>query len=418
MHNFDQLRDHCHLTRRYFLQLGSLAAAAWNASPLAAVSAAPDPLLKDAIAKLEYLAPLDRLQIADKGRTGVLKFSPEKLREVGLVPETWSLEVVPDTESTSVIEQPFTRAQGNALDWKRLMELAQRHAVRFLHPCICAFGDDPFHTSLWEGVPLREIIWMAKPKANIRRVVYQSYHPEGLPPFQASLPLAQVLETPPGQVPPVLAYKMNGEFIPAAHGGPTRVVVPGMYGDKAIKWIQRIVLTNDFKASDSDAAVHNADTESPMKTKARFLNAPTELKPGSPAALTGYALVGISGLAKVQYCVHSHNEPRPSDDPYWTKADWHDAAILPAPTNWGRGLAGGRLTPKTSHMDPARGTPLEWPIRFTLTHWAALLPGLPVGKYDLCCRTIDHNGIAQPMPRPFPRSGNNGIHRITLTVKV
>jgi hypothetical protein len=37
MHDFDQLRDHCHLTRRYFLQLGSLAAAAWNASPLAAV---------------------------------------------------------------------------------------------------------------------------------------------------------------------------------------------------------------------------------------------------------------------------------------------------------------------------------------------------------------------------------------------
>jgi ABC-type amino acid transport substrate-binding protein len=69
-------------------------------------------------------------------------------------------------------------------------------------------------------------------------------------------------------------------------------------------------------------------------------------------------------------------------------------------------------------MDPVKGTPLEWPIRFTLTHWAALLPGLPVGKYDLCCRTIDHNGIAQPMPRPFPRSGNNGIHRIALTVKV
>ncbi len=109
MHNFDQLRDHCRLTRRYFLQLGSLAAAAWNASPLAAVSAAPDPLLNDAIAKLEYLAPLDRLLIADKGRTGVLKFSPEKLREVGLVPETWSLEVVPDTESTSVVEQPLVK---------------------------------------------------------------------------------------------------------------------------------------------------------------------------------------------------------------------------------------------------------------------------------------------------------------------
>ena len=115
--------------------------------------------------------------------------------------------------------------------------------------------------------------------------------------------------------------------------------------------------------------------------------------------------------------IHFHNESRPSDDPYWTKADWRDASILSAPTNWGRGIAGGKLPPNTSHMDPVKGTPLEWPIRFTLTHWAALLPGLPAGKYDLCCRTIDHNGIAQPLPRPFPRSGNNAIHRVTLTVK-
>jgi hypothetical protein len=34
-------------------------------------------------------------------------------------------------------------------------------------------------------------------------------------------------------------------------------------------------------------------------------------------------------------------------------------------------------------MDPARGTPVEWPLRFTLAHWAALLPGLPPGTYDL-----------------------------------
>ncbi len=142
---------------------------------------------------MEYLTPVARGQYIDKGKTGVLKLPAEKLREIGLVPETWFLEVVADTASTSVVEQPLTRAQGNALDWKGLMRLAEKHAVRFLHPCMCVNGDDPFHTSVWEGVPLREIIWLARPQANIRRVYYQSYHREGVAPFQASLPLGQVL---------------------------------------------------------------------------------------------------------------------------------------------------------------------------------------------------------------------------------
>jgi hypothetical protein len=71
----------------------------------------------------------------------------------------------------------------------------------------------------------------------------------------------------------------------------------------------------------------------------------------------------------------------------------------------------------TSQIDRATGAPLQWPMRYTLVHWAALLPGLAPGSYDLCCRTIDGNGIAQPMPRPFLRTGANGIQRVTLVVK-
>src|ERR1019366_3793173 len=114
----------------------------------------------------------------------------------------------------------------------------------------------------------------------IRRVYYQSYHPENLPPFQSSMALGHILETPPGQMPVILAYKMNGQMIPAAHGGPARVVVPGTYGSKSIKWVQRVVLTNDFKANDSDAESNfNNDTESPMKTRARVYQCPE----GNPA---------------------------------------------------------------------------------------------------------------------------------------
>jgi hypothetical protein len=225
-----------------------------------------------------------------------------------------------------------------------------------------------------------------------------------------------VLESPPGQMPVILASKMNGRLIPASHGGPVRMMVPGAYGSKQIKWVQRLVLTNDYKSNDSDAELNN-DTESAMKTRARFVHTPQEVPPGKPVAITGLAQVGISGLGKVQYCVHPQKEPWPAGDPYRTRADWKDAAILPPPSNWGGGLPGGTLPALTGQRDPVKGVSLQWPIRYAIVHWAALLPGLPPGSYDLCCRTIDGNGIAQPLPRPLPRTGANAIHRVDLVVK-
>ena len=63
------------------------------------------------------------------------------------------------------------------------------------------------------------------------------------------------------------------------------------------------MLTNEFQANDTYAGANN-DIESPLKTQARFINAPTEIEARRPASLTGLAQVGMSGLSKVQYCVH------------------------------------------------------------------------------------------------------------------
>ena len=113
--------------------------------------------------------------------------------------------------------------------------------------------------------------------------------------------------------------------------------------------------------------------------------------------------------------MRSQKEPALADDPYWTKVDWKDAAILPPPADWGGGLPGGKLPP-TAQTD-ATGKPLEWPLRYTIAHWATLLPGLSAGSYDLCCRTIDQNGIAQPLPRTLPRTGYNALEVLKLVVK-
>jgi hypothetical protein len=60
--------------------------------------------------------------------------------------------------------------------------------------------------------------------------------------------------------------------------------------------------------------------------------------------------------------------------------------------------------------------PREWPLRHTLCRWTAKPLKPAPGKYELRCRTIDANGAAQPMPRPFPKSGKNSIQKALLEV--
>jgi hypothetical protein len=64
-----------------------------------------------------------------------------------------------------------------------------------------------------------------------------------------------------------------------------------------------------------------------------------------------------------------------------------------------------------------QGQPLEWPLRLTKVHWATLLPGLPAGQYTFRSRTIDEKGHAQPMPRPFRKSGHAAIEQVDLHVE-
>jgi DMSO/TMAO reductase YedYZ molybdopterin-dependent catalytic subunit len=43
----------------------------------------------------------------------------------------------------------------------------------------------------------------------------------------------------------LIAYRMNGEPLPALHGGPLRAIVPGWYGMDSVKWINQIVVARE-----------------------------------------------------------------------------------------------------------------------------------------------------------------------------
>jgi DMSO/TMAO reductase YedYZ molybdopterin-dependent catalytic subunit len=411
--------EHRELTRRYFLRLGAAGMAAVGLGPLWAEGAERNPLLAEAIARLEYLTPEAKFAGGGRGNPPPYELKPDEIRAAGLHRDTWQLEVIPEPNSDVQVECPLSKEHGTALDWPGLMALAEKHAVRFMQAMTCLNVDHVFGMGLWEGVPLRELIYKTRPAANLRRVWYHGYHREAGgkpgPGFQSSLSINRVLEDPPGEQPVILAYKMNGDWLATKRGGPVRLVVPNSYGFKSIKWVQRVLLSNKPEPNDTYAGQNN-DVDSPMKTFARFITAPQKLKAGQAAAVTGVAQVGASGLSKVQYCLRPAGQAAAHDDPYLTQAAWRDAEILPPPERWGGGLPDGRLPPVPRQFDAA-GRPRDWPMRYAIAHWAALLTAPAAGRYELCCRTIDECSIAQPLPRPLPKSGRNEIQRLGVTVE-
>jgi molybdopterin-dependent oxidoreductase-like protein protein len=411
--------EHIAVTRRHFLQLGAAGAAALQLSPLLAHGddAAAKAALAEALDRLDFLTKPDDFRLVERGEPLPYSHPIEKLREVGLTHETWKLEVISDPDAPAKLANPLSKELGTALDWQGLMKLAETKAVRFLKVMTCNNIDTPLGMGLWEGVPLRDVIWLARPTENIRRVFYYGYHndaPKQI--FRSSLPIGRVLEDPPGEYPVILCYKLNGEMLTGKRGGPVRMVVPDAYGFKSVKWLIRVVLTNAPFGNDTYASGNN-DVDSWMKTSAQFLSRPAKVRAGEPVPVTGLAQVGISGLTKVQYLLSPQDQAWPADDPWFTKADWKDAEVLAAPERWGGGLPQGRLPEGTMGIDAKSGKPIAWPMRYSIVHWGALLANIPPGKYDLRCRTIDANGIAQPLPRPFLKAGGNSIQNVPLTVE-
>jgi DMSO/TMAO reductase YedYZ molybdopterin-dependent catalytic subunit len=338
------VRQHQSLTRRYFLGLGAAGTAVAARWPLIARAESRAAELEKEIAALEsYLTPPENFRDVSRGKPLPHSLPEEKKREVGLTRETWKLEVISDPENPAKLGRELTKADGTALDFAALLQLGEKHAVRFPKVMTCLNIGCPLGMGIWEGVPLREIIALTKPREDVRRVFYYGYHnddPKQM--FQSSLPLGRVLEDY-YDLPPVIAcYKLNGEWLNSQRGGPVRIVAPEHYGFKSIKWLSHVVLTNLPHANDTYASGNN-DLDSPLKSWAATLSVPMQATAGQPLAVTGYAQVGISGLSKVQVWISPSDVDWPAEDKYFATAPWSDAEILPPPAQWGGKLAGDKI---------------------------------------------------------------------------
>jgi DMSO/TMAO reductase YedYZ molybdopterin-dependent catalytic subunit len=91
----------------------------------------------------------------------------------------------------------------------------------------------------FSGVPLKAILEKYKVTFDpqVKYVTAEGHDlPMGLekPDFEHSIPVAPVLERG------ILALNLNGDPLPGIHGGPVRLVTPGLFGTMQVKWLARL----------------------------------------------------------------------------------------------------------------------------------------------------------------------------------
>ena len=88
----------------------------------------------------------------------------------------------------------------------------------------------------WTGVPLSHLLQQAGIKPSARYVNFHAY--DG---YIDSIDLMDAFHPQT-----ILAYGMNGQALPVPHGAPLRVRVETQIGYKSIKYLEKIVVTDDF----------------------------------------------------------------------------------------------------------------------------------------------------------------------------
>ena len=90
-------------------------------------------------------------------------------------------------------------------------------------------------TILWEGVLLKDLLDEAGINPKVKTVIFYAY--DG---YSTSLPLDFIINNNI-----LLAYKMNGDALPAERGFPFQLVAESKLGYKWIKWITKIELSDN-----------------------------------------------------------------------------------------------------------------------------------------------------------------------------
>jgi sulfane dehydrogenase subunit SoxC len=249
---------------------------------------------------------------------------------------------------------------------------------------------DAVGTARWRGVRLADLLQRTRPRDGAVEAVFtgidRGLEGEEQQAYERALPLAEAQRD---EV--LLAYEMNGAALPAQHGFPLRVVVPGWYGMTNVKWLERVtVVSRPFagyqharayrmRASDDDAgtAVERMVPRSLLVPPGvpEFLTRTRSLEPG-PVTLVGRAWSGRGEIVGVEVSVDGG-------------ASWAPASV--DPDELGR-----------------------WAWRGWAHEWSA-----QPGTYRVGSRARDDAGNVQPLEPTWNVGGyaNNAVQWVDVTVE-
>ncbi len=260
--------------------------------------------------------------------TSISYLSPEitPTDEFYFVSKNFVDPVVNNDEWTLTIEGLVDNPLSFTLDeFKQLPSAEQYNTLSCISNDV---GGDLIGNAHWRGARLKPLLEQAGPHSGIKKVVFHAAdgYTDSIT-FDVAMRSANLL-----------AYEMNGDPLDHTHGSPLRLLVPGIYGMKNVKWITKIELVDeDFlgywqKQGWSDPA--------PVKTMSR-VDGPTAdamLESGSQVA-AGIAFAGDRGISGVEISTDEG-------------ATWMSAQVKPAvgPYSWSLWQAPIEL--------PADGSPL------------------------------------------------------------
>lgn len=230
--------------------------------------------------------------------------------------------------------------------------------------CVSNFvGGDLAGNAVWTGLPVRDVLARAGVRDGADMVLSTSV--DG---FTAGTPLTAMTDERNA----LLAVAMNGEPLPAEHGFPVRLVVPGLYGYvSATKWVTELKVTR-FADDQGYWTPRGWSALGPVKTASRIDVPRGGSVPAGTVVVAGVAWAQHRGISRVEVRIGT--------------GDWQEATLAAEPS-----------------IDAWR-------------QWMYIWDATP-GSYDITVRAIDGDGEVQTeQPAPPAPDGATGWHTVQVTV--
>jgi DMSO/TMAO reductase YedYZ molybdopterin-dependent catalytic subunit len=194
-------------------------------------------------------------------------------------------------------------------------------------------------TARWRGVRLADVLAKAGVKPSARFIATTSAdQPLGkMPAFVRQVPVAKALHADT-----ILAFEMNGAPIPAEHGFPLRLIVPGWEGAYSVKWLKGLTALDSESDSFWVAGAYRYPVTPPTPGTTvdakdmqpltglvvkSLITQPADGAPlaAGPLTVAGFAWAGEAAIGRVEVSVDGG-------------ATWADAQLVgeSAPYTWRR----------------------------------------------------------------------------------